>query len=193
MRQLYRISRITVLWWTLLVLYGCSPKPHMVHINSTPTGAMVLLNGRVVGETPFDISLSQRKNSYNIYIFRAIKEDYLPYRLAFKEQFYSDKVHDVVPKNIHFDLIRRQEYPIRITSDPAGAIILLNGEITCETPCTVKIKERIGNARTFTFMAVKEGFLRSSQKIEEYDAAPPAPHFEFPQNIHFSLSPKPTE
>lgn len=193
MHQLFKLSRITVLCWTLLIHFGCSTKPHVVHINSTPTGAMVMLNGRVVGETPFDISLTQRKNSYNIYIFRAIKEDFLPYRLAFKEQLYSDKVHDVVPKDIHFNLVRRQEYPIQITSDPTSAIILLNGEITCETPCTVGIKERIGNARTFNFIAVKEGFLRASKTIEEYDAPPPVPPFEFPPNLHFSLTPKPTE
>lgn len=166
---------------------GCSKKPHQVHISSSPAGAMILLNDRVIGETPFDLTMAQRKNDYSCYIFRAVKEDYLPARKSYKEQLYYETVYDVVPENVHFALQQRVRYKIHVTSYPPGAIVLVNGEVSGETPFDLTIKERIGSVRVFEILIVKDGFKKATEVIREFLPQENGAVFQFPEAIHVDL------
>jgi hypothetical protein len=47
-------------------LGGCGMPPHVVHISSDPSGAMVFYNDKVIGDTPLDMTIDQRLGDYNI-------------------------------------------------------------------------------------------------------------------------------
>ncbi|BCL59536.1 hypothetical protein DGMP_02290 [Desulfomarina profundi] len=147
----------------------------------------MFLNDRIVGETPCDVVVQQRKGDYNIYAFKAVKEDYKPARKAFKEQLYYQTVDDVVPEAVHFDLEKRKIYKIHMTSVPSGAVVLLNGEVIGETPFTAIIKERIGSCRTFEFVATKDGYLQVKKELKEFAPQKNGAVFEFPETMHFDL------
>lgn len=179
---------LCAVWLTLLFsLQGCGSKPHIVEISSDPSGAIIFLNNRMIGETPLETTIQQRKGTYNIYVFRALKEQYKVGRKAYKEQYYDDRVADVVPKSIHFSLLKRQKLRIGITSDPAGAVVTLNGEVVGETPCTAVVFERIGPPRTFRFTLVKEGFAPLEEVIHEAGTVDKAHLCELPDRLHFDL------
>jgi len=170
-----------------LLVGGCGKTVHNSHVTSNPSGALIFLNDKIVGETPCDVVLRQRKGDYNIYIFRAVKEDYVPARKAYKEQLYEQTVWDVVPEAVHFDLRKRKNYPIYITSEPTGAVVLLNGEVIGETPFYTVIKERIGNYRVFTFVATKDGYGQVKKELKEFGPEANGAVFEFPETMHFDL------
>ena len=171
----------------LMLLNGCGTTIHNSHVTSDPSGALVFLNDKIVGETPFDMIMHQRKGDYNIYTFRAVKEDYVPARKAYKELLYHQTVADVVPEAVHFDLHKRDIYQIYITSEPTGAVILLNGEVIGETPFTAMIQERIGDYRVFTFVATKDGFGQVKKELKEFEPQKNGAVFEFPETMHFDL------
>ena len=182
-----RYCRVAALIAMLSISFGCGQKPHLVHISSDPSGAVVFLNDKVIGETPFDTSIEQRKGDYNIYTFKVLKEEYKPVRKAFKEQLYHEKVSDIIPEKLHFILKEREKYLIAITSAPSGAVVALNGEVIGETPFTASIRERIGNPRTFDFVAVKEGYTQGRTVLREFAPQENGAVFEFPETLHFEL------
>ncbi|WP_228855754.1 peptidase associated/transthyretin-like domain-containing protein [Desulfomarina profundi] len=171
----------------VILLGGCGKTVHRTHVTSRPSGALLFLNDRIVGETPCDVVVQQRKGDYNIYAFKAVKEDYKPARKAFKEQLYYQTVDDVVPEAVHFDLEKRKIYKIHMTSVPSGAVVLLNGEVIGETPFTAIIKERIGSCRTFEFVATKDGYLQVKKELKEFAPQKNGAVFEFPETMHFDL------
>lgn len=187
MQRRRSVGRLAVLAVIIALLGGCSGKPHIVHVSSDPSGAAVFLNDRLIGETPFDVSVQKREGDYNIYTFKAMKEDYKPAKQAFKELLYHQTAEDVIPATLHFALEERKKYPIAITSSPSGALISLNGEAVGETPCTATVRERIGNPRIFDFVAVKEGYEQGQQVLREFASEETGAVFEFPQSLHFEL------
>ena len=171
----------------LSVLGGCGQKPHLVHISSDPSSALVFLNDKVLGETPFETTIEQRKADYSIYTFKVLKEDYLPVKQSFKQQLYQETVNDIVPGKLHFVLEERKKYEIAITSEPSGAVVTLNGEVIGETPFTATIRERIGNPRTFDFVALKEGYGQGQTVLREFLPQDNGAVFVFPETLHFDL------
>jgi hypothetical protein len=182
-----RLCTVAVIVAMLSILGGCGQKPHPVHIGSEPAGALVFLNDKVIGETPFDTLVEQRKGDYNIYTFKVLKEDYKPVKRAFKEQLYHETVSDLIPADLHFVLEKRKKYDISITSTPSGALLTLNGEVIGETPCTATIRERIGDPRVFDFVAVKDGYEQGRTVLREFLAQENGAVFEFPETLHFDL------
>jgi PEGA domain len=171
-----------------MFLGGCGQKPHVVHISSDPSGAMVFFNDKVIGESPLDITVEQRSGDYNVYTFRVVKEDYMPMRKVFKEQLYYETVDALIPTSLHFVLEERKKYPIYITSEPSGAIVTLNGEAIGETPFTTTLRERIGNPRVFDFVAVKEGYKKGQTVLQEFLPQDNGTAFVFPETLHFELT-----
>jgi PEGA domain len=182
-------------WWRNVIslvvagmcLFGCAQAPHVVRISSEPSGAMVFYNDKMIGETPMETVIEQRAGDYNFYSFRVVKEDYLPARRSFKEQRYSQTVVDLVPPVLHFVLEERKKYPIRISSEPSGALVTLNGEVIGETPFVLTLRERIGNPRIFDFIAVKEGYTKGQTVLKEFLPQDNGSVFVFPETLHFDL------
>ena len=83
-----------------LLLSGCGKTVRESRVTSDPSGAVVFLNDKIVGETPCDLTLHQRQGDYNIYTFRAVKDDYMPGRKAYKEELYHQTVGDVIPESV---------------------------------------------------------------------------------------------
>ena len=171
----------------MVLLGGCGMPPHVVHISSDPSSAMVFYNDKVLGETPLDTTIDQRLGDYNIYTFRVVKENYKPARKAFKEQFHQQTVADVIPSTVHFVLEERKKYAIDITSEPSGAMVTLNSEVIGETPFTCVVREMVGNPRIFNFFAVKEGYRQSETVLNEFLPQDNGTVFEFPESLHFDL------
>jgi hypothetical protein len=168
-------------------LGGCGVPPHVVHISSDPSGAMVFYNDKVIGDTPLDMTIDQRLGDYNIYTIRVVKENYKPARKAFKEQFYQQTIQDIIPSKVHFVLEERKRYGIQITSEPSGAVVTLNSEVIGETPFTYTVREMVGNPRTLSFVAVKEGYRPSETILKEFLPQDNGTVFEFPKSLHFNL------
>jgi hypothetical protein len=168
-------------------LGGCGAPQHVVHISSDPSGAMVFYNDKVIGETPLDATIDQRQGDYNFYSIRVVKEDYKPARKAFKEVYYQQTVQDIIPSKVHFVLEERKKYGINITSEPSGAVVTLNSEVIGETPFTYTVREMVGNPRTFSFVAVKEGYRPSETVLKEFLPQDNGTVFEFPRSLHFDL------
>lgn len=177
----------TVLLVAAMFLGGCGMPPHMVHISSDPSGAMVFYNDAMIGETPMDTTIDPRRGDYSIYTIRVVKENYKPARKFFKEQFYQQSVADIIPKNVHFVLEERKKYEIAITSAPSGAVVTLNSETIGETPFTYIVREMVGNPRIFNFVAIKEGYQPSETVWKEFPPRDDGSVFEFPQSLHFDL------
>ncbi len=169
-----------------VLLGGCGAQ-QVVHISSDPSGAMVFYNDKVVGETPLDLAVDQHPGDYNYYSIRVVKENYKPAHKAFKEMYYQQTVQDIIPSRLHFVLEERKKYKIDITSEPSGAVVALNSEVIGETPFTYTVRERIGNPRTFSFVAVKEGFQPSEKVLKEFLPQENGTVFEFPKTLHFDL------
>jgi hypothetical protein len=188
------MERRTLRWWTIiswivvgLWLFGCAQAPHLVRISSEPSGAMVFYNDKMIGETPMETVIQQRSGDYNFYSFRVVKEDYLPARRTFKEQLYSQTVQELIPPTLHFVLEERKKHPIRISSEPSGALVTLNGEVIGETPFVLTLRERIGNPRIFDFIAVKEGYGKGRTVLREFLPQDNGTVFVFPETLHFDL------
>ncbi|MDP3565032.1 MAG: PEGA domain-containing protein [Methanoregula sp.] len=176
-----------MLFAVVMFLGGCGQSPHVVHISTDPSGAMVFFNDKVIGETPMDTVIEQRKGDYNIYTFRVVKEEYMPMRKVFKEQLYYETVQDLIPATLHFVLLERKKFPIDISSEPTGAVVTLNGEAIGETPFTTTVRERIGNPRIFDFVAVKEGYQKGQTVLREFLPQENGTVFVFPESLHFEL------
>lgn len=172
---------------TAVFLGGCSMKPHVVHVSSNPSGAMVFYNDKVIGETPLNTTIDQRQGDYSVYTIRVVKENYKPAQQFFKEQFYNQNVQDIIPPNLHFVLEERKKFEIHITSEPSGATLTLNSEIIGETPFTYTVREMVGSPRTFSFAAVKDGYQPSEIVLKEFLPQDNGTVFEFPQSLHFDL------
>jgi hypothetical protein len=178
---------LAVFFLAMTFLGGCGAPPHVVHISSDPSGAMVFYNDKVVGDTPLDMTIDQRLGDYNIYTLRVVKENYKPARKAFKEQYYRQTVQDIIPSNVHFVLEERKKYNMSITSEPSGAVVTLNSEVIGETPFTYTVREMVGNPRTFSFVAVKEGYRPGETVLKEFSPEDDGRVFEFPKTLHFDL------
>ena len=187
MKSEFNTYKAVITLMVFLLSSGCGKTVHKSHLTSEPSGAVVFLNNKIVGQTPCDVTLHQRQGDYNIYTFRAVKEDYMPVRKAYKEELYHQTADDVIPESVHFALRKRELYQIAVTSDPAGAVIVLNGEVIGETPVNAEIKERIGECRVFTFEAIKDGFEQGKKELKEFVPKKNGTVFEFPETIHFDL------
>lgn len=187
MKTVFNVSITAISLVVLLLLNGCGTTVHTTHITSEPPGALLFYNDKIVGETPCDVILAQRRGDYNIYTFKAVKEDYKPARKAFKEQLYHETVGDVVPEAMHFELEKRKMHQIYMTSEPSGVVVLLNGEVIGETPFNAMIQERIGNYRVFSFVATKEGHQQVKKELKEFAPQKNGAVFEFPATMHFDL------
>lgn len=178
-----------VVWLVVagFLLSSCAQAPHLVRISSEPSGATVFYNDKMIGETPMETLIEQRQGDYSVYSFRVVKEDYLPSRRVFKEQLYSQTVQELIPPELHFVLEERKKFPIRITSEPSGAVVTLNGEVLGETPFIATMRERVGNPRVFDFVAVKEGYGKGQQTLREFLPQDNGTVFVFPESLHFDL------
>jgi hypothetical protein len=65
--------------------------------------------------------------------------------------------------------------------------VLLNGEVIGETPFTAMIQERIGNYRTFDFVATKDGYNQAKKELKEFPPQKNGAVFRFPGTMHFDL------
>lgn len=183
----YRLVGRLILVVVLVQMMGCAAGTRQVSISSDPNGATIFLNDTLIGQTPMKTTVKDRPGDYNVYVFKAIKDDCLPEKKVFKEQLYHHTVRDAVPAKIHFALRERAKHAIYITSDPSGAVVTKNGEVIGETPFTHVIRERVGAPRIFDFVAVKDGYHQSEKVIREFLSEGNEPKFEFPGTIHFEL------
>ncbi len=181
-------THLAALLIVAVILSGCSTRPHVVHISSEPSGAMVFYNEKVIGETPMDTAVDSRPGDYSIYTFRVEKKDYKPAEKFFKEQYYNQSVDDVIPEDIHFTLEELQKYHVRLTSEPSGAKVTINNEVIGETPCIWMVRETLGKPRTFSLTASKKGFCPDKQILEEFPPEDDDTVASFPQEIHFTLA-----
>ena len=170
-----------------LLLSGCGKTVRESRVTSDPSGAVVFLNDKIVGETPCDLTLHQRQGDYNIYTFRAVKDDYMPGRKAYKEELYHQTVGDVIPESVHFDLRKRETYQIYITSNPTEAVIQLDGEVIGETPFNALIQEPIEDYHLFIFVATKEGFGQVRKELREFAPRKTEIVIDLPETMHFDL------
>ena len=91
----------------ILVFTGCVNTT----ITSEPPGAEVRLNGRFLGDTPFECKIKQGLGLIgNRYRFTASKEGYNKETKDFYES-PTMNVTEVVPKKIHFKLIPAKKTP----------------------------------------------------------------------------------
>jgi hypothetical protein len=178
---------MTIVLLVFLLLSGCGKTVHESHVTSDPPGAVVFLNNKIVGETPCDLTLHQRQGDYNIYTFRAVKDDYMPARKAYKEELYYQTVDDVIPESVHFDLRKRETYQIYITSNPTEAVILLNGEVIGEAPFNAMIQEPIEDYYVFTFVAKKDGFGQVKKELREFAPRKSGKDVKLPETMHFDF------
>lgn len=111
----------------------------------------------------------------------------MPGRRAYKEELYHQTVGDVVPEEVHFDLRKREIYEVSMTSNPSGALILLEGEAIGETPFTARIKEPIEDDPVFTFTAKKTGFRQVIKELRDFEPRKKDAGLEFPETMHFDL------
>lgn len=99
----------------------------LVTVNSIPPGATILLDGETVGQTPSNVPMSVGQHV-----------------LALKLDGYADVTREVELKPgedlflLPFQL-KAQGGRINLTSDPAGATVLVNGQELGRTPCTVEL------------------------------------------------------
>lgn len=96
-------------------------------------------------------------------------------------------MQDIIPPHLHFVLEEREKYEIQITSEPSRATVTLNSEVIGETPFTYTVREMIGNPRTFSFVAVKEGFPPAETVLKEFLLQDKGTAFECPKSLHFDL------
>lgn len=159
----------------------------MVQISSEPPGAIVYLDEEEIGTTPFEVEIMERHGDYNIYEFHAVKEDYLPDRKAFKEEFYYENVADAVPESVHFILPKREKHEIQVTSDPSGAEIMFEGVVYGETPCTLFINQSNKYPAVFKIFARKKGYEMATKTLKEVASETNEGVFEAPDAVHFVL------
>ena len=169
------------------LLTACGKGSLKVQLTSEPTGAEVYLREEKIGTTPVETVIEERYGDYNIYEFHAVKEDYLPDRQAFKEEFYYQSVADVIPEKIHFILQKREKHRVAVTSEPAGAEIVFNGAAQGVTPCVMYIKQSSRYPARFTVFAKKQGYAMSVAEIEEVASEEQKGAFEAPDTMHFEL------
>ena len=172
---------------SLICLASCGYNGQLVKISSDPVGAEIYYQKKLIGTAPVETKIEQLLGDYNVYRFTARKQGYKPQKLFFKEEFYHETVDDIVPPEIHFSLEEREKYPIKITSEPAGATLFFNGKRVGVTPITVIVLENIGVARTFRFRVEKEGWGKKEKTLEEYVPEKDEAPYEFPTSIHFEM------
>ncbi len=171
----------------LLSVSGCSKGYQKVQLSSEPQGAIVYLEEEKIGTTPFEIEIKERQGDYNIYEFHAVKEDFLPNRKAFKEEFYYENVTDAVPESLHFILTKREKHKIEVTSTPVGAEIMFDGVVYGETPCTLLINQSNKYPAVFKIFANMKGYKMAAETVKEVASEKHKGVFEAPDSIHFVL------
>lgn len=190
MKDWRMLCRISVVICSLMILGGCVSREHTVQISSKPPGATVSFNNEILGETPLSTTIKQRAGDYNIYVFTAQKNEYHPAQKSFKEQLYNETVSDVVPEEIVFEMEKREQYHIKISSEPTDAMVIFNGDEIGSTPMTATVMEHIGVVRNFEFMVSKDGYEPQTEMLQEYIEEEGEKPFQFPEKIHFILEPK---
>lgn len=168
-------------------LSGCAKEAHNIRVTSSPTGALIYLDNKEIGTTPFEATIDGRDGDYDFYKFRATKDDYLPKNKVYKEELYYQTVHDVVPEDVHFELKIRNKHRIQITSEPSGASVVVGGVESGTTPYTLIIMQSLEEPQAFSFYAVKEGYMRSSRTITEVVSDEDKEIYELPDSVHFVL------
>ncbi len=176
-----------VLLLVALFLGGCVSKARKVSVTSTPEGAVVYLDGRELGITPFEATIEERQGDFNIYEFYAVKQDYLPERKAYKEELYYQTVADVVPEAVHFGMRLRLNHSVRVTSEPAGGIVTLDEVERGTTPCDLVIEQSVKEPRSFAIKVKKEGYRDSVKVVTEVVSKKIKGAFELPEAVHLSL------
>ena len=185
-RNRYRLLLVPSLL-AALFLSSCASGPRNVSVTSTPLGAVVYLDDKELGTTPFEATIEERQGDYNIYEFYAVKKDYLPERRIYKEEFYYEDVSDAVPDTIHFTMRLRAKHNISVTSNPTGATVLLDRVEYGITPFTLSFESSIKEPRSFTIQVQKDGYKEASEVVTEVVSEEVQGAFELPGEVHFAL------
>ena len=171
-------------------LTGCGARSMPIRIDSTPPGAKIFYNDHYIGLTPLLSEIKQRKGDFNVYSFAAEKEGWLPAQKTFKEEFYKQTVADVVPPQLHFELHQIQKYTVLFTSEPAGAVVSIDGKVIGATPFSSTFQEHIGAPSTANFIIQLDGYMTkkavATEGVRKYDGCSV---FVFPEEFHFNLDP----
>ncbi len=183
-------SPAVVLFLAALLLGGCVSKTRMVSVTSAPPGAVVYLDGRELGTTPFEAAIEERQGDFNIYEFYAVKQDYLPERKAYKEELYYQTAADVVPEAVHFAMRLRENHSVRVTSEPAGGTVTLDEVERGTTPFDLVIEQSVKEPRSFAIKVRKEGYRDSVKVVTEVASKKIKGAFELPQAVHLTLEPQ---
>ncbi len=80
-------------------------KKYPIHITSEPGGAIITLNGEVIGETPFVMTARERIGNPRVFDFVAVKEGYQKGQTVLRE-FLPQENGTVFtfPESLHFEL-----------------------------------------------------------------------------------------
>ncbi len=103
-------------------------KPARLGIASKPTGATVKLDGESVGKTPVEISLPSRLQDHAL-------EVSLAEHVIHKQVVQAPAMGDMEPLLLTLKL---QPATLSLTSKPADAVVLVNNQAVCRTPCDFK-------------------------------------------------------
>ena len=94
---------IVMMGLLLMVCSGCVGKA-VTQITSDPPGAIVTLDRRYIGETPFTYTVKSMNGFDNVYTFLAIRDGYKMQTRKFQETVTFGGVESAIPPRIHFVL-----------------------------------------------------------------------------------------
>ena len=161
-------THISKTFWTscfiisLLLICGCSKT---VTITTDPDGANLFINGEESGISPLTKKLTF-KNKDDVLKVVAKKEDYRD-----KEELVKYEPASQINYNIALVRIAKT---VRITTEPSGAKLLINGEESGVSPLTKKMS--FANTDVFRVVAKAEDYL-DGEVMVKYN---PAEQTEYP-------------
>lgn len=79
--------------------------PDRAQFTSTPPGAAIVLNGRLVGVTPCSAKIPALKNADIVNTVVALKEGFGAEVRVFSRRYIDDRVYSCIPPSLHFDLV----------------------------------------------------------------------------------------
>jgi hypothetical protein len=115
-------------------------KPTRLVVKSQPSSATVFINDSPIGKTPVEHQLVFDERSS--YLVKIEKYKYI----AMTKTIVYDEGMEVITLNVELEPKRHQELII-IDTDPAGAIVTLDDEFLCETPCDLELDDKDPNIR----------------------------------------------
>jgi formylglycine-generating enzyme required for sulfatase activity len=141
-----------------------APADGHLALDTTPVDASINIDGQYLGRTPRDLSLSPNVE-HKVTISKP------GYETETLELTFDPGAH----KSVDLDLVELMGV-VEVTSEPAGAEVLINGETAGRTPLTIELQAVEQHVAVHA-----DGFAGAEQTI--------TPRPGYPQNLPFELTP----